>query len=100
VLESVLDTFRVASDESLLITHALAVLEEIVTDRSPGSKQGPALQLALRVLLPHAGDHPHYLYDFWLFAGYEQLEARSHNCRKTFGPVAGSVGRPNYRAGR
>lgn len=99
MLDRVLDTFRMEPNESLLITHALAALEEIVKDRSPGSKQGPALQLALRALLPHAGDHPHYLYDFWLFAGYEQQEARCHNCRKTFGPVAGSVGRPNYRSG-
>jgi hypothetical protein len=82
--------------ESLLITRALEVLMEIAQDRAPGSRQGPALRLALRVLLPHAKARwP--LDDFWKHAGSEDHNARCHNCRKTLGPVAGAVGRPNYR---
>ena len=85
-----------ARHESLLIDHALAVLAGIVADRSPGSKQGPALRLALRVLLPYAKDR-HWLVEFWNFAGYDDHNARCHNCRKTLGPVAGSIGRPGYQ---
>jgi hypothetical protein len=83
------------SHESLLITHALAVLADVVKDRSTGSKQGPAVQLALRVLLPHVKDR-RGVKDFWQFAGFEDWDARRRACRPALGGIAASVGRVGY----
>ncbi|MDB5583358.1 MAG: hypothetical protein JWR80_8534 [Bradyrhizobium sp.] len=84
-----------ASHESHLISYSLATLAEVVRDRTPGAKQGPALKLALRVLLPHTNDR-HYLDQFWKFAGFEDWDARRRACRPALGAIAASVGRVGY----
>jgi hypothetical protein len=81
-----------AAHESLLIDHALDVLREIARDRTRGSRQCPALKLALRVLLERS-EQRWCINDFWRFAEEPDPNHRCRNLRATLGTVASCVGR-------
>ena len=68
--------------ESRQVELALAILRRQFEDRFSTPDRGPALQLALRVLLPYVGRHD--LITFWNVAGNDNPLQRINNLKKVF----------------
>lgn len=75
--------------ESKKVELALAVLRRQFEDRFSKPDRGPALQLALRVLLPYVG--PHELISFWNIAENPNTLQRLNNLEKTYRGIEARV---------
>jgi hypothetical protein len=79
------------SRESRKADLALAVLRRQFEDRFSQPDRGPALQLALRVLMPYVGRHD--LITFWNVAGGENPLQRINNLKKIYPGIEARVRR-------
>jgi signal-transduction protein with cAMP-binding, CBS, and nucleotidyltransferase domain len=86
---------RCVARETKTIELALLILRSTFAQRFDRPAQSPAIQLALRVLLPYV-DRAHLL-SFWTILANENTLQRINNLEKTYAVIEANAARQRYR---